>query len=402
MVECEFEGIAEVGQAMKRNYEDIEDGALRRGSSGAGRISDTDMASNNRQNSAQSKPKTPGTALIPYEDPERHMFKDLRVQQKRASGFVYWPLKLIRSALVLIAFLAFAGGLYENVSWGAHKLFGTEIAGTVVSLEAASSGLAKPTVEYTRPLEGGEWSVSSRLPRDDLSVGDQVIVSVIPGSEGLTRIERSPFWRTVSIAALVGGALALWVSYSMWAGLESALGWRRWSESAAATHSRTVVALMITLTLVGVTWMKFVYTPWLGVAELTLLITAPDQAMRAASQRCGAVGSGPLNDCELTVLDLPNGEMAAQGAYLLALRDGDFTSLARYNAAIGNPEIDFAFDWNATAPLLLNSEPEVLVGLLQTGLTPPPDIAADLLAGAEARGWASVSMMLYKMVQPGA
>lgn len=391
-----------MGQAMKRSFEDVDDDVIRRHSARGGRNLDTDVAFKNRLDSAAQEEKAPGTALIPYEDPEKYTFKNLRTPKKRSPTIIYWPIRLIRSALLLVALIAFIGGLYENVTWGAHKMFGTPIVGTVASVEAAASGQARPVVEYIRPLDGSEWRVASSLPRGDLAVGDQVTVSVITGSEGLTRIERSSFWRMVSIAALLIGGVVLWATVSVWPRLESALGWRRFEESPAASHTRTIVALTITITLVGVSWMKFVYAPWLGVSELTMLVTAPDDALRAAGQRCGDVGTGPLNDCELTVLGLPVGDTAAKGAYLAALEEGDFVSLARYNAAIADPEIAFSFDWAAAAPLLLESEPEVLIGLLLAGQTPPPDIAGDLLAGAEARGWASVSSMLYKLAQPGA
>lgn len=390
-----------MGEAAKREYENRGGGVIRlkppaskRGSGVEGEP-DVDRAAPNAPQSARQT----GTDLVPYEDVERFGFQHLRQRGGRAPGLVYWPLKLVRTVLLLIACLAFAGGLYDTVSWSAHKVIGRPLVGVVTALEPAAAGLSKPTVDYVLPLDGGEWRVESRLPRGDLKVGDKIAISVIPGSEGLTRIQRSEFWRTVAIAALVGGAAMIWLLATFWPRVETLLGWRRQQEGAAATHTRTIAALMITITLVGVGWMKFVYTPWLGVSELTQLITAPDKAMRTAGRRCGLSGEGPLNACELTVMGAS--AVAAEGAYRAALRDNDFESLARYHAAIANPEIPFDIDWASTTQLLLESEPEVLIGLLSTGAVPPPEVAGDLLAGAEARGWSDVSAAIQKAVQPG-
>ncbi len=399
-----FKGFPKVGEALKRVYEDGARGPIRhsasdpqqkRGST-AGPKSDPDT------NTPSAPFRRTGTELVPYQDVEQFGFKDLRSRGRRAPTLFYWPARLIRNALLLIAFIAFAGGLYDQVSWGAHKMFGTTVEGEVIKLDARSAGLATPTVAYALPLDGGEWQAVSRLPRNDVALGDKIAVSVIPGSEGLTRIERSDFWRTVSIAALVGGAAAMWTLMSVWRILELAFGWRRQQENATSAHTRTFASLMIAIVLVGAAWMKFVYTPWLGVSEFAYLVTAPDKAMRAAGERCGSVGSGPLNACELRMLDLPKiGHSASEGAYRAALIESDFVSLARYHSAIANPEINFAFDWRTAAPLLLNTDPEVLVSLLATGVAPPMDIAADLLAGAEARGWAQVSAALRRASQAG-
>jgi len=310
----------------------------------------------------------------------------------------YWPLKLIRTALLLIAFIAFAGGLYDNVSWAIHKLVGTPLEGVVTDLEPTDIGFAKPTVDYVLPLDGSEWRVESRLPRDDLTIGDKVAVSVIPGSEGLTRIERSSFWRMVSIAALIGGALGIWAIRSIWPGVETALGWKRHKEPATSSNLGFVAATLIVAVLGATAWMKFIHMPWLGVAEYGALVNAPDEVMRKAALRCGPAAPNPLNACEMRVLGLaPN---ASEGAYLAALNENDFESLARYHAAIANPEIPFSIDWSASAPLLLERDPAILLSLLSTGATPPPEVAFDLIAVSETRGWTDVSAALRRMSQP--
>jgi len=266
-------------------------------------------------------------------------------------------------------------------------------------MEPAAVGLATPVVQYVLPFDGSEWRVESRLPRDDLKVGDKVRLSVIPGSEGLTRIERSPFWRGMSVAALLGGAAAIWALLTYWSSVETLLGWRRQRESATSNSLNYLTALTIVAILGLTAWMRFIYMPWLGVSEYGSLITAPDTAMRKAAVRCGPSGENPLNVCETRVLSLAGG---SEGAYLAALRENDFESLVRYHAAIARADIPFRIDWATSAPLLLDRDPAILAGLLSAGAVPPPEVAFDLMAVAESRGWTEVLAALRNAQRPGA
>ena len=196
-----------MGEAVKRIHGSERGDIVRLNPPHANRRADKpDAESAKPKIDTTPKPRT-GTDLVPYEDVERFGFQHLRTRGKRAPGVIFWPLKLIRTALLLIAFAAFSIGLYENVSFGAHMLFGTPAQGTVVKLEAASAGLSTPTVEYVYPLDLSQWRVESRLPRGDLAVGDTIGVSVIAGSEGMTRVERPQYWRTFFLIALAGGAV---------------------------------------------------------------------------------------------------------------------------------------------------------------------------------------------------
>lgn len=387
-----------MGEAVKRTYGNERADIVRLNPPHAKRrADDPDAETSKPKVDTTPKPRT-GTDLVPYQDVERFGFQHLRTRGGRTPAYIFWPLKLVRTALLLIAFLAFSIGLYENVSWSLHTFLGTPTEGTVVKLEAASAGLSTPAVDYVYPLDLSTWRVESRLPRDDLAVGDRIGVSVIAGSEGMTRVERSEFWRTLSLIALVGGGLAMWGLFAVWRPIETAMGWRRQEEEPASSRVRQATAILIVLALGSVAWMKIFYMPWVGVAEYQQLITAPDELMRKAALRCGPSGDGPLNGCELRALTL--GDQAGSGAYIAALNEYDYESLARYNSAIADPEIDFAIDWTTAAPLLLERDPAILTGLLQAGAVPPPGVAFDLMAMAETRGWTEVSKALKASAQP--
>lgn len=256
-------------------------------------------------------------------------------------------IKLVQVLMLLAALAAFGYGVWHlgDALW--LRVAGKVVEGRVVRMGASTE--SRPVVQYSWPLELGELRlVTSPLALKGRAIerfrrGSHVQVRVLPSNPDHARPIlplAAYFWPSVAFASgllglmLVGG---LFFMHEEAFGRDVSAGLSLW-RGVRLRHLLVVAAFVAALV-----WAVRAHAPWLGIKELTALVTGEIRYLYPLLKARGEPPPGrPLNDAEAALARVPWLGMAyASTALEEAIFHREKADVRRFLDAYADPAVTF-------------------------------------------------------------